>query len=335
MASVERIHRLLRLVEILQSGRVYNSRHLAELCGVSRRTIFRDLRMLQDSGIQIRYEEQRQGYSLPAETFLPPTDLTLEETLSLLVLCHELGGRAGGIPFLRPAQTAALKLLSTLPNHLQEQTGRLTESIAIRLDPRNPLVDSQPHYELLIHALTKRRCVRILYRSLTERNDILTLLSPYRVLFNRRSWYVIGRSSLHRSIRTFNVGRILKAELVEGHYQIPPRFSLERHLGNAWNMIREPGKRCEVVVRFQKMVASNVAEVHWHKTQHVVFNDDETIDFHVTVDGLREITWWILGYGDQAEVLKPQELRDAVQRCAESMLKVYNKQTTRRKHHRK
>ncbi len=323
MASAQRVRRLLRLIELLQSGQAHNALQLAEQCGVSRRTIFRDLNTIQDSGIRVRYDEARQGYSLPAPKFLPPTDFTLDEALALLVLCGESADGTQGIPFLRSARAAALKLLSSLPPHLQEYAGKLTESVAIRLDPHNPLTESQQHYELLIKALKERRPVRILYVSLTEWKEISTLLSPYRVLFNRRSWYVIGRSSLHRAVRTFNIGRIRKAALLDKQYRIPSRFNLERYLGNAWNLIREPGKHYEVVVRFQAMVATNVAEVQWHKTQRIVLGDDGTIDFHVTVDGLSEIVWWILGYGDQAEVLKPTELRDEIRRRIESMRQTY------------
>ena len=67
-------------------------------------------------------------------------------------------------------------------------------------------------------------------------------------------------------------------------------------------MIPEKGRDSEVVVRFSKLVAQNVAEVNWHKTQRLAWRDDGTLDFHVTVSGLNEISWWILGYGDQAEV---------------------------------
>jgi proteasome accessory factor B len=43
----------------------------------------------------------------------------------------------------------------------------------------------------------------------------------------------------------------------------------------------------------------------------------------VTVSGLQEISWWILGYGDQAEVLKPPELRRLVAGHAARMLERY------------
>lgn len=323
MASVERIQRLLRLAELLQSGRTYNSLQLADQCAVSRRTIFRDLKMLQLAGLPIVYDKQKQGYWLSNTSLLPPTEFTVHETLSMLVLCHELGDDARGIPFQGHARLAAVKLLSNLPSHLREYVGELTESISLRIDPRNPLEGWRRHYVLLADAVRQRRQVRIDYHSLAEEQEISTLLSPYRILFNRRSWYVIGRSSLHRAIRTFNVGRIGKAEMLKSRYRIPPRFSLDRYFGNAWSLIREPGKRCDVVVRFQKMVAHNVAEVHWHKTQTTVWNEDGTLDFRVTVDGLGEIIWWILGYGDQAEVIEPRQLRKEIKKRITGMQAMY------------
>ena len=326
MSSADRIKRLMRLVVLLQSGRAYNTKQLAEQCRVTRRTIFRDLKTLEQSGYHVHYNHERQGFSLPAPTFLPPTDFTLDETLSLLLLSHELGHEERGIPFQQPARSAALKLLSNLPRHLREYVGELTRSISVRLDSRSPLDQSQPHYELLMQALVHRRQVRIRYHSLTEEDggEISTLLSPYRMVFLRRSWYVIGRSSLHREVRTFNVGRIRQAELLDSSYRIPPRFSLDRYLGNAWFLIREPGKRYHVTVRFQKLVAQNVAEVQWHKTQQVHWNGDGTLDFHVEVDSLKEIIWWILGYGDQAEVLQPKELREQVKQRVAAMYEIYN-----------
>ena len=322
MASVERIQRLLQVVALLQSGRSLNSKEIADASGVSRRTVFRDLAVLQESGIQIRYDVERQTYSLPAQTFLPPTDFTLDETLSLLVLCHGMG-KTNGLPFHRAARSAAVKLLSSLPGHLREFLGEMTELVSIQLDPRNPLTESEQHYDNIMRGLSKHRQVRIRYKSLTEWKEISTCLSPYRVVFHRRSWYAIGRSSLHREVRTFNIGRILRSEVLDSAYRIPPRFSLERYLGNAWSLIPEKGKPHTVVIRFRKQVAYNVAEVQWHKTQRIIWNDDESLDFHVTVDGLGEILWWVLGYGDQAEVLQPPQLRKMIAEHVENMRETY------------
>jgi len=311
MSGLQRIQRLLRLVELLQSGRVLNSAQLGEFCSVSRRTVFRDVETLRESGIAVHFDEERQGYSMPSNRMLPAANFTLPETLSLLVLCQELSDEQRGIPFQTAARSAALKLLSNLPHHLREYICQRMQTIAVRIDPHSGQPAAAPYFELLTQAAAERRQVRIRYNSLTEWTEITTALSPYRILFSRRSWYVIGRSSLHRAVRTFNLGRIQTAERLDTHYAIPQRFSLDRYLGNAWHLIRSK-QRHNVVIRFRKQVASNVAEVGWHKTQTLHWNGDGTLDFHATVDGLGEIVWWILGYGSQAEVVAPRELRRMV-----------------------
>ena len=327
--SLGRIYRLLDLMSVLQSGRAHNADQLADVCEVSRRTIFRDLKALRISGIPVEYDAARQGYFVVPGFFLPATNLTLDEALGLLVVCYEMGKREG-LPFHTAARTAALKLQSNLPGKLREYVDELTGRIHVRLGQTNPLADGEPIYKQLLDSLAQSRAVRITYNSLTEWETIQTRLSPYRVFFSRRSWYVIGRSSLHRSVRIFNVGRIDRLTLLDDRYVVPPRFSLDRHLGNAWHLIREPGRRTRVRIRFEKMVAQNVAEVHWHKTQKTKWNKDGTLDFRVTVDGLNEISWWVLGYGDQAEVLEPPELRELLRQRIEAMRTRYAKPRPKR-----
>jgi proteasome accessory factor B len=166
--------------------------------------------------------------------------------------------------------------------------------------------------------------VRIVYDSFSENSLTRLRLCPYRLLFSRHSWYVIGRSALHREVRTFNVARIKMLTELDETFQVPRGFSIERYLGNAWHLIPEPGPDHEVAIRFRPLVARNVAEVTWHKTQRTTLRDDGSLDFHVRVSGLREISWWILGYGDQAEVLKPAALRQLIAERADRMLQMYD-----------
>ena len=322
--NLDRIQRLLQLIGLLQAGRGYNTDALAQACGISRRTVFRDLDLLRLSGVPLLFDEKQQRYRIPGACLLPPTNFTPEEALSLLVLCHELGNGAG-LPFLGPARSAALKLESSLPSRLREQLREVTAALHIHPPPNNPLTGCQPVYDQLLAAVANRQSVRIRYGSLKEEKEIVTRLSPYGLFFSRRSWYAVGRSSLHRAKRTFNLGRILQIEPLDDRFQIPRGFSIERYLRNAWHMIPEKGRDREVHVHFSRLVAQNVAEVNWHKTQRLVFHDDGSADYHVTVSGLSEISWWILGYGDQAEVLQPPELRQLIADRAKRMAEKYAK----------
>ena len=284
---------------------------MAQACGVSKRTIFRDFDLLRQAGVPLHYDETRQQHRVLGDCYLPPTNFTPEEALALIVLSTDLGDDSQ-LPFFEPARNAAMKIESSLPERLRDQLRVSAGAIKIRMQPNNPLVGQELVYEQLLAAQSESRAVRIRYFSPSEGKTISTRLQPYHLLFSRRSWYVIGRASLYRETRTFNVGRILHLELLDDRYEIPRGFSLGRYLRNAWHLIPERGTDSEILIRFSKLVSHNVAEVQWHKTQLTEFNADGTLDFHVTVSGLNEISWWILGYGDQAEVIKPRKLRQIV-----------------------
>jgi proteasome accessory factor B len=320
--NLSRLRRLLHLISLLQGGRQHNTEALARACEVSRRTIFRDLDALRTAGVPLVYDESQQRYHIPGTYYLPPTNFTPEEAMALVVLCHDLAGQLPA-PFFKPVRNAAMKLENALPMRLREQVRTNASAVQIQMVPTNPLYGHESTCDVLLSAINARRSVRIVYRSLAEEKVLCTRLNPYRLLFSRRSWYAIGRSSLHRGTRTFNLGRIDRIELLEDRYEIPHGFSVERYLRKAWHLIPEPGPDREVVVRFSKKVAQNVAEVAWHKTQRLEFHPDGTLDYHVTVSGLGEVSWWILGYGDQAEVREPAELRQIVAGHAARMLQFY------------
>jgi len=321
--KVGKVVRLLELVGHLQAGRGSNAESLARELGVAARTIFRDLDTLKQAGVPLVYEESERRYRIPTNYYLPPTNFTPQEALALLVLCYELGDRSG-LPFQTSARQAALKLESNLPSKLRAYVHELAESVRIRLPQSGKSEGHESTYLALLEAVGAKRTVRMAYHSLSEQDHIRTKLSPYQLLFSRRSWYVVGRSSLHREVRIFNLARIKGLDLLDETFRVPARFNMERYLRNAWHLIPEPGPDRQVLIRFEPMVAHNVAEVLWHKTQTIEWRDDGRIDFRVTVSGIHEIAWWILGYGDQAEVIEPVELRAIIVDRAKKMVAKYD-----------
>ena len=107
--NVKRITRLLKLLELLQSGSGQNADGLAKACGVSRRTVFRDIEALRAAGVPVAFDEDHDRYSIPGTYFLPPINFTPAEALSLVALANELG-RSDRLPFYEPAHAAARKL---------------------------------------------------------------------------------------------------------------------------------------------------------------------------------------------------------------------------------
>jgi len=311
------------MVGLLQSGHRYNVNALARACRVTRRTVFRDLEVLKEAGLPLSLDEESGCYFIAGTALVPADQLTAEEALAVVVLCHELGAE-GRLPFLSAAVSGARKLQSDLPPTVLERLRRLTDAIEIRLPPVTPQVEKGVMFQLMLDAISERRCVRIEYDSFADQREIGTKLSPYKLLFSRHSWYVIGRSSAHSELRTFNLARLNKAAMLEETFELPKHFRVSQYLANAWHLIPEDGPDQHVVIRFQPLVARNVTEVRWHPTQHIVPRDDGSVDYHVTVSGLNEITWWILGYGPQAEVLEPLALRERIRAMIQQMQARYD-----------
>lgn len=321
--------RLLRLVVLLQSGKGSNVNSLAAECEVTRRTIFRDLEIIREAGLPLEYQPEFQVYRLPASLALPPTQFTAEEALATIVLCGQLR-EATRFPFPNAARSVAQKLESILPAKLREHLRDANGAIEQLPQPTSHLDnDHGSHYRSLVAAISQRRTLRMNYRGALDATAISTKISPYRLLWSRHSWYVIARSSLHRGVRTFHVGRIHGLTELPERFKIPAGFRIERYLRNAWHLIPEQGDDHVVRLRFSPLVARNVADVVWHRTQQTKIGADGSLEYQVTVSGLNEISWWILGYGDQVEVLEPPKLRDMIASRIAKMAGMYGAMVTR------
>ncbi len=323
--SISRIYRLLRLITLLQAGRDYTADELAEELEVSRRTVFRDLNMLEMAHITYYFDEQRKGYRINRHFFLPPINLTLSEALAVLVLSGGLKGEAGKLPLLSHGARAAVKLERALPEAIRKHVGSIIDRVGIKLGPVARYEDGDDEiFDDLAEAISARRICRLEYNSFHDKELITTQVRPLRVIFISRAWYLIAHSSMHSEIRTFKLGRIKKLSVTRKQFETPDDVDLDDYFGDAWSMIPE-GRNYDVHLRFAPKVAGNVAEVQWHKSQETELNDDGTLDFRVNVDGLNEITWWLLGYGDQVEVIAPAKLRKSVAKVARAVLDKYGK----------
>ena len=176
-------------------------------------------------------------------------------------------------------------------------------------------------YERMQSAIASRSTLRCRYdsaaaerekRGKAENNEFD--FAPYALFFCVRAWYVIGRRSDRAELRTMKLSRFSKVQPTEKSFARPRGFTLDKHLGNAWRMMR--GKDVDIELRFDAEFADTIADTRWHRTQDFQMHPDGSCTFTATVSGFEEIVWWILSMGPHCTVLKPKARAERVRDLA-------------------
>src|SRR4051812_42768611 len=101
-ADYSRIHRLLKILTLIQGSKGWTAKTLATECHTTERTIYRDMKMLEGAGIPYFYDEEKKCYGVRRDFFMPPVQLTLDESLALASLAEHIGNKEQ-VAFTKPA----------------------------------------------------------------------------------------------------------------------------------------------------------------------------------------------------------------------------------------
>jgi len=291
---MNRVDRLFAILLRLQSAGRLRAEDLAAAFEVSRRTIYRDIRALAESGVPI-VSLPGEGYELVEGFYLPPLLFTENEAVALFLGARFLIQQAkGALPVA--AERAIEKISVVLPKELRQRVSSLTDIIAF-FAPSEPLDLDAPQLTRLQHAIRNHQVVHLRYHSLS--NDEITDrdIEPYRLHYSEGVWYVEGYCRLRQDIRSFRLSRVIDLKTRKEAFQ-------DRHQAKA------VGTFVEVKVRFAQSIVRWVRE-----RQHYAFVGEESLPSSESVlmtynlSRITEILPWVLSWGASAEVLSPPELR--------------------------
>jgi predicted DNA-binding transcriptional regulator YafY len=125
-----RLARLTAILTQLQSKRIVTAKDIAEKHNVSIRTVYRDIRTLEKSGIPIVTEEGK-GYSVVEGYKLPPVMFTQEEA-NALITAERLIRKNKDQSLTEQYESAIIKIKSVLKFDQKEKAELLTHRIQVR-----------------------------------------------------------------------------------------------------------------------------------------------------------------------------------------------------------
>jgi len=202
-----RLSRLTAIITFLQTKRLVTSTELAKKFGVSIRTIYRDIRALELSGIPICTEEGK-GYSLVEGFALAPVMFT-ETEANALITAEQLVLKNSDTSFIKNYQDALIKVKAVLRSNTKEKARILAERIVYR---NNASQGSSSHYLSIIQlAITNFTSVRIAYIS-QEGVTSQRIIEPFALYNTQENWVLIAYCRLRKENRSFRLDRIQSLE---------------------------------------------------------------------------------------------------------------------------
>jgi len=314
MARNGEVIRQWRLLREIEGSRGVTIHHMAEITGVTTRTIRRDLDALQEAGFAL-YDESYEGqkrWKLRTRPFkgLDDTGFTLGE-LSALYFSRTVVECLAGTPFRDDLQHAFTKFEGALGPRMRAFLDRLPAAIEAKPTPTPHRYAAQHRQTIgrLLDAVLHQQRLSMRYHSFSSGREKTYQIDPYRLIYAQGGLYLFAYVPAYEQMRTFAVDRIRQLasrnetfEVVEDLGETAFPHSIGIHVG-------EPER---VEIEFASDAAPYIQERIWHPSQAVESREDGSVVLFLDVCTDAALRSWILSFGPGARVCKPDHLATAV-----------------------
>jgi len=298
----KRFDRIVAILIQLQSKKIVKAQELADRFDCSLRTIYRDIRTLEASGVPI-YSEAGVGYALMEGYRLPPVMFTREE-VSSFIAAEKLMQKFTDPSLGNHYASAMYKLKSVLRSNDKDWLSNI-ESRVVMQTAEPMFNDNSPNtLALLFESIAEKKQILLSYKTFDKEEVTQRNIEPVGVFHDHNNWYFLGYCHLRKDYRQFRTDRIQAIKKTDCDFTIE-HDSLETYLNKA-----ETIPTTKVRILIEKKIARYLVT---EKKYHGFVSEKE-------VDGKIEMTFmsnsvdngfprWFLMFGDYATILEPESLK--------------------------
>lgn len=223
MEEKPRLARLTAILTQLQSKRILTAREISERHQVSIRTVYRDIRTLESSGIPIITEEGK-GYSLMEGFNLPPVMFT-EEEAHALITAEQLILKNKDHSFTKQYQNAVSKIKSILRHSQKEKANLLSQKIYFRQNIENQ--KSSEYLMIIQSAIADSKLIEMEYLSL-QNKETKRCVEPFALYSTQDNWLLIAVCRLRKDFRAFRLDQIQNLQVINEPFE-PQKITLQEY----------------------------------------------------------------------------------------------------------
>jgi len=316
-----------KAVDLLRLAELATGRHLGvglaeieETFEVDRRTAQRMTKALEAvfPHIETRTDDERRKYWKLAgdDLRLVASQGIRDAELAALEMSIRRAEREGATNEAESLRRLRDRLLALMPGphkrRAEADAEALLEAQGFASRP-GPRVRGDLHVlQALTEALRAPFRLGIDYISAQEREPRRRVVEPYGVLLGTRRYLVAKPVDGDGGIRQYRLDRISKAQVQPQSFERDPGFDLARHAARAFGSFQNDAEYDEVIWRFNPTAAQVAQSFVFHPDQELTKMADGGLEVRFRASGQLEMTWHLYQWGDQVEVISPDNLREMV-----------------------
>ena len=312
---MNRIDRLAAILIQLQSRRLVKAQDISEKFSISLRTVYRDVRALEEAGVPV-IGEAGTGYRLMDGYKLPPVMFNQDEASALLTAAKLVQSKTdAGISkhYISALDKIRAVLRLSEKDHIEE----IDDHIAVMT---HPAIMHQPQTELHLQPLLKSigtsSVIEINYTSLEKNETTRRKVEPVGIYYLGNHWYLVAFCQLRNDYRNFRTDKIDKLVITdETISKIHPslqsfisQMSVERQVQ-------------QVIIDVEADVVKYLGEQKYYNGFVKEERSGDHVRMHFLSGSLMGFARWFMLFGDHAKIVEPVALNEMVANIAENTLK--------------
>ncbi|PAW94534.1 transcriptional regulator [Mucilaginibacter sp. MD40] len=309
---MNRIDRISAILIQLQSRRVVKAGDIASRFGISLRTVYRDIRTLEEAGVPV-IGEAGIGYSLVDGYRLPPIMFTREEATAFLT-AEKFVEKLTDVSTTAHHRSAMYKIRAILKTAEKDLLDTMEGSIEVLKSRSQRQIDNQDHIQTILNGIINKSvlCIEYLagYMQTYSRREI----EPVGIFYLDSYWHLIAYCRLRSDYRDFRLDRIRELNITDSKFEgkhpllkdYIAQTASEHHLET-------------IIIRVDKKMLPYINEQKYYNgfVSEVDAGDQVEMTFLTTSPGY--IARWFLMFGDQAEIISPPDVIKRVTELVENI----------------
>ncbi len=310
---MNRLDRITAILIQLQSRKVVKAQDIADRFDISLRTVYRDIKALEQGGVPI-IGEAGVGYSIMEGYRLPPVMFSREEATAFLT-AEKLVDKMTDDKTAQRYRDALYKVRSVLRSDEKGMLEDIEDVIQVYKMPR----PERPSYMYeLLKSISDEKAVSIEYYANYNSKVSQRMVEPVGLYFIGDYWHLVAWCKLRKDYRDFRLDRIRKFQNTNEPF-IKEKISLKEYMKS----YTKSEDLIKVVVLFDKDMASFIQEQKMYFGYVSEEERDGKVEMTFLTSSKFYIAKWLVSFGKRATIVKPDEVKQEIRTLIQELQEHY------------